>query len=24
MKGCPAHLNSCPASTRNMKNPILW
>ena len=24
MKCCPAHLNSCPASTRTLKNPIMW
>ena len=24
MKCCPAHLNSCPTSTRIMKNPIPW
>ena len=24
MKCCPAHLNSCPTSTRTMKNPLPW
>jgi hypothetical protein len=24
MKCCPAYLNSCPASTTTMKNPIVW
>ena len=24
MKCCPAHLNSCPTSTRIMKNPLPW